>query len=87
MLKKLLIYLIVPVFFLPMILNQSAYAESYIGLGLGVSLAQDVTGIKAGVSVTGTDVNADDAFSYGIKVGHFFESFPVWRRNEYLPKR
>jgi opacity protein-like surface antigen len=76
MLKKLLIYLIVPVFFLQMIFNQSAYAESYIGLGLGVSLAQDVTDIKAGVSVTGTDVNADDAFSFGIKAGHFFESVP-----------
>jgi len=80
MLKKLLIFLMVPVFSLSMIFNQSAYAESYIGLGLGVSLPQDVTNIKgttpAGVSVTGTDVNPNDAFAYGIKAGHFFNSIP-----------
>jgi opacity protein-like surface antigen len=94
MLKKLLIYLMVPAFFLSMVFNQSAYAESYMGLGLGVSLAQDVTNIKAGVSVTGTDVSADDSFSFGIKAGHFFESVPwfgvemnVYQRNNDIDKQ
>ena len=79
-LKKLAVFLLVPVFSLSMIFNQSAFAESYIGLGLGVSLPQDVTDIKgttaAGVAGTGTDVSADDAFSYGIKAGHYFNSVP-----------
>ena len=78
--KKLAVFLLVPVFSLSMIFNQSAFAESYIGLGLGVSLPQDVTDIKgttaAGVAGTGTDVSADDAFSYGIKAGHYFNSVP-----------
>ena len=80
MLKKLVIYLMVPVFSLSMIFNQSAFAESYIGLGLGVSLPHDVTNIKAttaaGASATGTDINPEDAFSYGIKAGHYFNSVP-----------
>ena len=46
MFKKIAIYLMVPVFSLSMIFNQSAYAESYIGLGLGVSMPQDATNIK-----------------------------------------
>jgi opacity protein-like surface antigen len=80
MFKRLTIYLMVPVFSLSMIFNQSAYAESYIGLGLGVSMPQDVTNIKgttaAGVAGTATDLSPDDAFSYGIKAGHYFNSVP-----------
>jgi opacity protein-like surface antigen len=63
-----------------MAFNQSAHAESYIGLGLGVSLSHDVTDIKgttaAGATATGTDISPDDAFSYGIKAGHYFNSVP-----------
>ena len=78
--KKLAVFLLVPVFSLGMIFNQSAHAESYFGLGLGVSFPQDTSDIKAttaaGATATGTDVNPDDAFSYGIKAGHFFKSIP-----------
>ena len=79
MLKKLAILIMVPVFFLAMVFNQSAYAESYFGGSIGVSLSSDASDIKlANGALTGTltDLDTNSSFAYGIKVGHYFESMP-----------
>ena len=46
MLKKLAILIMVPVFFLAMVFNQSAYAEWYAGGAIGVSIPHDVDDLK-----------------------------------------
>ena len=79
MLKKLAIFLMVPVFSLLIATSQLAYAETYGGISLGVSLPHDATNIKGtlgATSATATDVNPDDAFAYGFKVGHYFKNMP-----------
>jgi len=58
----------------------SAVAESYVGFGLGVALSHDVTDISgkttAGVEGTLTDLDPENGFSYGVKLGHYFENTP-----------
>ena len=79
MLKKLAIFLMVPVFSLSMIFNQSAHAESYIGGSIGVAFSSDADNIKftsGALTGTITDLNTDSSFAYGFKVGHYFKSIP-----------
>ena len=77
--KKLAVFLLVPVFSLGMIFNQSAHAESYFGGSIGIALPSDVDDIKlSSGAATGTitDLDADNSFTYGFKVGHYFKSIP-----------
>ena len=79
MLKKLAIFLMVPVFSLLIATSQLAYAETYGGFSLGVSLPHDVNDIKATLgadSATATDLSPENAFAYGFKVGHYFKNIP-----------
>jgi opacity protein-like surface antigen len=79
MLKKLVIYLMAPVFSLSMIFNYSAHAESYIGGSIGVAFSSDAENIKlSSGALTGTltDLDTDSSFAYGFKTGHYFESIP-----------
>ena len=79
MLKKLIIYLMAPVFSLSMIFNQSAYAEWYLGGAVGVAIPHTVDDLKStgdGFSITSSGFDADTAFVGGIKGGYFFESIP-----------
>ena len=79
MLKKLVILLMVPVFFLAMTFNQSAYAEWYVGGAVGVAIPHTVDDLKStgsGFTITSSGFDADAAFVGGIKGGYFFESIP-----------
>ena len=79
MLKKLAILLMVPVFFLAMTFNQSAYAEWYVGGAVGVAIPHTVDDLKStgsGFTITSSGFDADAAFVGGIKGGYFFESIP-----------
>ena len=53
----------------------SAVAETYVGGGLGVAFSSDVSEIRAGTAAI-TDLESDDSFAYGLKVGHYFNSMP-----------
>lgn len=78
-LKKMAIFLMVPVFSLSMVFNQSAYAESYFGGSIGIALPSDIDDIKlSSGAATGTitDLDADNSFAYGFKMGHYFKSMP-----------
>jgi opacity protein-like surface antigen len=81
MLQKLAILLMVPVFFLAMTFNQSAYAEWYAGGAIGVSITHDVDDLK-GTYSTGTasvtSFSPDTSFTGGIKGGYFFENIPYF---------
>ena len=81
MLKKLAILLMVPVFFLAITFNQSAYAEWYAGGAIGVSIPHDVDDLK-GTYSTGTasvtSFSPDTSFTGGIKGGYFFENIPYF---------
>ena len=75
--KRLLVFLLVPVFFLSMVFNKSAHAESYFGGSIGIALPSDVDDIKlSSGAATGTitDLDADNSFTYGFKMGHYFKS-------------
>ena len=79
MLKKLAILLMVPVFFLAMTFNQSAYAEWYVGGAVGVAIPHTVDDLKStgsGFTITASGFDSDNAFVGGIKGGYFFESIP-----------
>jgi opacity protein-like surface antigen len=79
MLKKLVILLMVPVFFLAMTFNQSAYAEWYAGGALGVATPHDVddlSGSSGGYSLGISEFSPDSSFTGGVKVGYFFEKTP-----------
>jgi opacity protein-like surface antigen len=79
MLKKLLIYLMAPVFSLSMIFNQSAYAEWYLGGAVGVAIPHTIDDLKStgsGFTITSSGFDADKSFAGGIKGGYFFESIP-----------
>jgi len=79
-LKNLSVFVLAMVFSLTTATVQFVSAESYLGLGLGVSLSHDATDIKgttaAGATATGTDVSPDDSLAYGFKAGHYFNSMP-----------
>ena len=79
--KKLVMFLLVPVFSLSMVFNQSAHAEWYVGGAIGVAIPHDVTdgaisggGFTVGVS----SFSPDTSFTGGIKGGYFFESIPYF---------
>ena len=79
MFKKLAIYLMVPVFSLSMIFNQSAYAEWYLGGAVGVTIPHTIDDLESTDSVftvTSSGFDPDTAFVGGIKGGYFFESIP-----------
>ena len=79
MFKKLAIYLMVPVFSLSMIFNQSAYAEWYLGGAVGIAIPHNVDDLDisgSGFSVDISSFSPDTAFAGGIKGGYFFESIP-----------
>ena len=79
MLKKLAILLMVPVFFLAMTFNQSAYAELYVGGAVGVAMPHDVddlSGSSGGYSLGISEFSPDNSFTGGVKVGYFFEKTP-----------
>ena len=79
MFKKLAIYLMVPVFSLSMIFNQSAYAEWYVGGAVGIAIPHNVDDLDisgSGFSVDISSFSPDTAFAGGIKGGYFFESIP-----------
>ena len=79
MFKKLVIYLMVPVFSLSMIFNQSAFAESYIGGSIGAAFSSDAENIKlssGALTGTVTDLDTDSSFTYGFKAGHYFKAIP-----------
>ena len=81
MLKKLAIFLMVPVFSLSMVFNQSAYAEWYVGGAIGVAIPHTIDDLKStgtGFTITSSGFDADTAFVGGIKGGYFFESFPYF---------
>jgi len=79
MFKKLAIYLMVPVFSLSMIFNQSAYAEWYLGGAVGIAIPHNVDDLElsgSGFSIDISSFSPDTAFAGGIKGGYFFESIP-----------
>ena len=78
MFKKLAIFLMVPVFSLSMVFNQSAYAEWYVGGAVGVVIPHTVDDLKSTgtFTMTSTGFDAETAFVGGIKGGYFFESNP-----------
>ena len=81
MLKKLAIFLMVPVFSLSMVFNQSAYAEWYVGGAIGVAIPHTIDDLEStgtGFTITSSGFDADTAFVGGIKGGYFFESFPYF---------
>ena len=81
MLKKLAIFLMVPVFSLSMVFNQSAHAEWYVGGAIGVAIPHTIDDLKStgtGFTITSSGFDADTAFVGGIKGGYFFESFPYF---------
>ena len=53
----------------------SASAESYMGLGVGKSLRQTISGFKGGDSfqVSIADLDSDSSTASGVKLGHFFK--------------
>lgn len=77
--KKLAVFLLVPVFSLGMIFNQSAHAEWYLGGAVGVAIPHDVDDLAVsggGFSVDVSSFSPDTSFTGGIKGGYFFESIP-----------
>mgnify|MGYP003673019010 CR=1 FL=1 len=79
MLKKLVIYLLAPIFSLSMIINQSAYAEMYVGGAIGVLIPHNVDDLdvsSSGFSIDISSFSPETAFTGGIKGGYFFESIP-----------
>ena len=79
MFKKLAIFLMVPVFSLSMVFNQSAHAEWYVGGAIGVAIPHTIDDLEStgtGFTVTSSGFDADTAFVGGIKGGYFFESIP-----------
>ena len=81
MFKKLAIFLMVPVFSLSMVFNQSAHAEWYVGGAIGVAIPHTIDDLKStgtGFTITSSGFDADTAFVGGIKGGYFFESFPYF---------
>ena len=79
MFKKLAIYLMVPVFSLSMIFNQSAYAEWYLGGAVGVTIPHTIDDLEStgsGFTITSSGLDPDTAF-----VGCQGQSkfVPVWR--------
>jgi opacity protein-like surface antigen len=78
-LKKLVMFLLVPVFSLSMIFNQSAYAELYLGGAVGIAIPHNVDNLDvsgSGFSVDISSFSPETAFTGGIKGGYFFESIP-----------
>jgi opacity protein-like surface antigen len=78
-LKRVGIFLLVPIYFMSMAFTQSAHAESYMGTSIGVSLSSDANDISlTNVAATGTltNLNTNSSFAYGIKAGHYFQSIP-----------
>ena len=53
----------------------SAVAETYVGGGLGVAFSADISEVRASTAII-TDLESDDVFAYGLKVGHYFNSMP-----------
>ena len=81
MFKKLAIFLMVPVFSLSMVFNQSAHAEWYVGGAIGVAIPHTIDDLEStgtGFTITSSGFDADTAFVGGIKGGYFFESFPYF---------
>jgi opacity protein-like surface antigen len=77
--KKLVMFLLVPVFSLSMGFNQSAYAEWYVGGGVGIAIPHSVDNLQStgsGFTIDASGFRADKAFAGGIKGGYFFESIP-----------
>ena len=75
-LKKLTIFLMVPVFSLSMVFNQSAYAEWYVGGAIGVAIPHTIDDLEStgtGFTITSSGFDADTAFVGGIKGGYFFK--------------
>ena len=69
MFKKLAIFLMVPVFSLSMVFNQSAYAEWYVGGAIGVAIPHTIDDLEStgtGFTVTSSGFDADKAFVGGI---------------------
>ena len=52
-----------------------AVAETYVGGGLGVAFSADISEIGANTAII-SDLESDDSFAYGLKVGHYFNSMP-----------
>jgi opacity protein-like surface antigen len=78
-LKKLAVFLMVPVFSLSMVFNQSAHAEWYVGGAIGVAIPHDVddlSGTTGGYTVTVSEFSPDTSFSGEVKGGYFFNSIP-----------
>ena len=78
-LKRLLVVLLVPVFSLSMIFNQSAYAEWYLGGAVGIAIPHNVDNLAISGSAFSVDISSfspDTSFTGGIKGGYFFESIP-----------
>ena len=78
MFKKLAIFLMVPLFSLSMVFNQSAYAEWYVGGAIGVAIPHDVDDLAVsggGFTVGVSSFSPDTSFTGGIKGGYFLYSF------------
>lgn len=79
-LKKLSVFVMALALSLSTATVQFVSAESYAGVALGVSLGGDYDDISgttaAGVKGTLTDLDSDESFMYGFKMGHYFKSIP-----------
>ena len=78
-LKNLSVFVLAMVFSLTTATVQLASAETYMGVGLGVSIPHEVNDVGAsasGFTISLQDVEPDNSFVYGFKLGHFFSSLP-----------
>ena len=68
-LKRLLVFLLAPVFSLSMIFNQSAYAEWYLGGAVGIAIPHNVDNLAISGSAFSVDISSfspDTSFTGGI---------------------
>jgi len=61
-----------------------AHSETYIGFGMGASIPEDFRHVSLGGTAAANyeDLNGNNSFAYGIKVGHFWEHL-TWRGLEF----
>jgi len=78
--------------FVFLLLNPPSYsfAETYFGVGFGISFPGDTDSVFDGSvsTITREGLDTDSSFAYGVKVGHYFKSVPwlgvefnAYRRN------
>ncbi len=72
------ILIMVAVFTMVSAATHHASAETYMGLGVGKSLRQTISGFKVGdaFKVTLPDLASKSSIAYGLKLGHFFKAIP-----------